>query len=1031
MPGSISSVRLVGTGDRTADSINTANTLGELVDLIPAPFRPRTEQVVNKAYRAAIKANHVRTYLSTLEKHKLDGTYPSEIGGRILIPAIQISKEYEATADCKKLSAGLASKAEAHRKESLTSVISWKKAELAYLQSSFAETSYKADMEAVLKEVTRDISSDAGVAPKQDGSISEKDLPSWVIADHKVFKSNHLLYPARAVALAFTVVSRETAKRFKALTLKRDADGDLEMQDAKERSETVQSLIEKSMDRFRKEFKIANLAKGQSRARASETDKTLPDNQIRAKVCESSPTQKKIQGQQEFSELEGYQVPRKRKREWEEEVSRQMKLLDRCSLTSAGGCLCRSRAGGNGSQVEPRATPKPECIANHSCAGLAPSAPFTRVSKKGRQLVSTDASCQFVEKHSDLFSNVLGTVRNRFVAQHTPVYLLEHRHLFMEGVFKGPGVDIPRDIEYKLALNAKFILHHEPNLLRVHQAWPHLERSVRLRWHFRNSEKVKSKFYVPKKTWQPPADGWHPIIERGLEKGKDLLFSQTADLHLSMLRRSNPDLSMIKEFLQKEKFLVKLTDKNLGLAVVEKTWYVEQCENMLRDELVYTKLDHEDVQWFQEKVLERIKCLIAEGIAVGPSGEYLASSEDDKDIPTFHAIPKVHKKDWTLRPIIPSHSWVTRKSSEIVDFLLRQIIKECVPWLVESTRDVIRRLQDVTITRSDDVWLITGDVESFYTNVPILETVKGISQLRGPERVEGVRTDMVRHLLEIIMCANCFQFNGKFYRQTTGVAMGTSCAPAFANLSLALREKEILEVSTIEDGLIFYCRYIDDIFLVFKGTKAACETWLDGFTPSLKPYHVSWEIHSCRETTTFLDVEFFFEQGFGALGIQSRVFRKRMNQHQYIPWSSAHPETVKRAFVKAEMTRFMIISSTKKLYEEKLREFMTALGRRGYPSDKLQNWKRLVKYEDRLISLSKRKESSIGLPLMLPSSYDEVWEYIDMRKVFEVMRTCWNTMEEPLPESLHGPLIKSLRRTENLFDKFSAWNKAILREATP
>lgn len=46
-----------------------------------------------------------------------------------------------------------------------------------------------------------------------------------------------------------------------------------------------------------------------------------------------------------------------------------------------------------------------------------------------------------------------------------------------------------------------------------------------------------------------------------------------------------------------------------------------------------------------------------------------------------------------------------------------------------------------------------------------------------------------------------------------------------------------------------------------------------------------------------------------------------MNRDQYIPWSSAHPVSVKKVFVKAELTRYMIISSKKDLFEEKVRNF--------------------------------------------------------------------------------------------------------------
>lgn len=286
------------------------------------------------------------------------------------------------------------------------------------------------------------------------------------------------------------------------------------------------------------------------------------------------------------------------------------------------------------------------------------------------------------------------------------------------------------------------------------------------------------------------------------------------------------------------------------------------------------------------------------------------------------------------------------------------------------------------------------------------------------------------------MACNCFEFNGKFYYQHEGIAMGTSCAPSFANLSLGMKERVNTPVPFPrsfwenaygkDHGLVFYARYMDDIFFVWKGPKQSLVDWLPGLSRQLEPYKITWEIHDQHQPTQFLDIEFFFEQGFGALGLQSRVFRKKLNKHQYIPWSSAHPITVKRAFVKAELTRYAVICSQKSFYEKRVLEFFESLRRRGYPPSQLNSWMKMVKYEDRLSILLNKKTTRRGLPLMLPSSYDEIWEYVDVHAVLERMRTQW-LKGGKLPDQLEGPLIKSLRRTENLYDKFSAWNKVILQ----
>jgi hypothetical protein len=63
--------------------------------------------------------------------------------------------------------------------------------------------------------------------------------------------------------------------------------------------------------------------------------------------------------------------------------------------------------------------------------------------------------------------------------------------------------------------------------------------------------------------------------------------------------------------------------------------------------------------------------------------KYLAHASLRKDmaIPEFKGLPKVHQTPWTLRPIIPSHSWITASMFQVADYLLRPLVNES-PWIV-------------------------------------------------------------------------------------------------------------------------------------------------------------------------------------------------------------------------------------------------------------------------------------------------------------------------------------------------------------
>jgi len=151
-----------------------------------------------------------------------------------------------------------------------------------------------------------------------------------------------------------------------------------------------------------------------------------------------------------------------------------------------------------------------------------------------------------------------------------------------------------------------------------------------------------------------------------------------------------------------------------------------------------------------------------------------------------------------------------------------------------------------------------------------------------------------------------------------------------------------------------------------------------------------------------------------------------MNKFLYIPWSSAHPSHVKKAFVKAELIRFAMVSSEVEYFAESRRQFYGNLRRRGYPAETLNDWFKQVSYGKRAIYLLPKQEETDEAPLMLSGQYNPVWEYINVEEISRAMRRGF-ALEKELPEGLKQPLIRSLRRSTNLSDLLSMWNKTILQ----
>jgi hypothetical protein len=191
---------------------------------------------------------------------------------------------------------------------------------------------------------------------------------------------------------------------------------------------------------------------------------------------------------------------------------------------------------------------------------------------------------------------------------------------------------------------------------------------------------------------------------------------------------------------------------------------------------------------------------------------------------------------------------------------------------------------------------------------------------------------------------------------------------------------------------------------------------------------IKWDCSKVRNE--FLDIEILKRRNhLQPVHLVTRLFRKPMNRFLYIPWSSAHPLHVKKAFVKAELTRFAMINSEAAYFADARVQFYGNLRKRGYPPQELDAWFNQVHYSERQIILSPTEEKPDLAPLMLAGQYNPVWEHINVEEILRKARRGWS-LETELPDTLNQPLIRSLRRTTSLGDLLSVWNKTILHPST-
>ena len=121
---------------------------------------------------------------------------------------------------------------------------------------------------------------------------------------------------------------------------------------------------------------------------------------------------------------------------------------------------------------------------------------------------------------------------------------------------------------------------------------------------------------------------------------------------------------------------------------------------------------------------------------------------------------------------------------------------------------------------------------------------------------------------------------------------------------------------------LIWFRYIDDIFFIWTHGKEHLETFLqelNNFNPDLK-----FTYESNEKEIPFLDLKVKLNEG----KISTDLYIKSTDRHQYLHFTSSHPNHTKRSIVHSQGLRVKRICSEKEDFLKYMREI-----KRGYPEN--------------------------------------------------------------------------------------------------
>ncbi|KAL9976394.1 hypothetical protein ACROYT_G013692 [Oculina patagonica] len=230
--------------------------------------------------------------------------------------------------------------------------------------------------------------------------------------------------------------------------------------------------------------------------------------------------------------------------------------------------------------------------------------------------------------------------------------------------------------------------------------------------------------------------------------------------------------------------------------------------------------------------------------------------------------------------------------------------------------------------------LVSYDVSSLFTNVPVDETIENIAErafendwFNKEHNLNITKSDLIE-LLRVATKNQLFQFEGSLFEQVDGVAMGSPLGPLMANTFMCNIEKQL---ETRNEMPAFYKRYVDDTLSAMPDVETSSE-----FLITLNNSHPSINFTMELEENgrlPFLGMDIIRN----GCHLDTKVYRKPTDTGLLLHYHSHVDVRYKRSLLNTVLNRAFKLSSSWKLFHQECERLKVTFSRLCYPEELVQS----------------------------------------------------------------------------------------------
>ena len=253
---------------------------------------------------------------------------------------------------------------------------------------------------------------------------------------------------------------------------------------------------------------------------------------------------------------------------------------------------------------------------------------------------------------------------------------------------------------------------------------------------------------------------------------------------------SRKEYQALRELKEDKSRVILTADKGASLVIMDRTEYNKKTEELLNTG-TYKKIPQDPTKKKKNKLISILKNIKAAG---GLNEETYRRLYPTAAVPSkFYGLPKIHKPGIPLRPIVSSIGAATYNTAKELAKILKPLVGMSAHH-VHNTRDFVEQIKEVRLKPGECI--ISYDVTALFTSVSITPVLDIIKERLANDQDLHKRTTMsvnqIIKLLEFCLNSTSFVYQGQFYQQIPGPAMGSPLSPIVANIFMEKFEEEAL-----------------------------------------------------------------------------------------------------------------------------------------------------------------------------------------------------------------------------------------------